>query len=143
MIYSTGLCETSKVTFRWITLFARLWAINLWIFFFTLSFSTMIHRQISCTNDLTRSLCSRYKMILEFVIEHRLEFIHHLLSSKVEGRSLCSKFREPNSTFFFISRARCIKLIDIIYHRIYIHVFKKVKYKVKHLEGIVVGMGIF
>lgn len=102
MIYSTGLCETSKVTFRWITLFARLWAINLWILFFTLSFSTMIHRQISCTNDLTRSLCSRYKMILEFVIEHRLEFIHHLLSSKVEGRSLCSKFREPNSTFFFL-----------------------------------------
>lgn len=52
-------------------------------------------------DDLTRS---RYKVILEFVIEHRLEFIHHLVSSKVEGR-VCvrkvSKVKFDSFSFFF------------------------------------------
>lgn len=81
-------------------------------------------------------------MILEFVIEHRLEFIHHLLSSKVEGRVCVQISRVKFDLFFFFffispTRVRYIKLIDIIYIE-YLHTYLKVKYKVKYLEGIAV-----
>lgn len=63
-------------------------------------------------DDLTRS---RYKVILEFVIEHRLEFIHHLVSPKVEGRVCVRKVSKVkfDSFSFFLNisptRARYIK----------------------------------